>query len=166
MSRRVALVRTDISEELSASFIRLTRIGELGTTLAVTSNRSMPRRNISSQKTPFFIVTAMKTSNLTSGQESQMALDTKTYCLTDRPSVAMWLWVKPAVTHLICSLYSSGIVIGVSIIYILAISLLWNGNLPLHFYYPLPLPLWGFGLMRATSSKPFSARLQYWGLGR
>jgi hypothetical protein len=35
----VALVRTDISEERSASFIRVTRIGELGTTLAVTSNR-------------------------------------------------------------------------------------------------------------------------------
>jgi hypothetical protein len=28
----VALVRTDVPEELSASFIRLTRIGELGTT--------------------------------------------------------------------------------------------------------------------------------------
>jgi hypothetical protein len=35
----VDLVRTDVSEELSASFIRVTRIGELGTTLAVTSNR-------------------------------------------------------------------------------------------------------------------------------
>jgi hypothetical protein len=35
MLRRAALVRTDISEELSASFIRATRIGELGTTLAV-----------------------------------------------------------------------------------------------------------------------------------
>jgi hypothetical protein len=33
--RRVALVRTDVSDELSASFIRVTRIGELGTTLAV-----------------------------------------------------------------------------------------------------------------------------------
>jgi hypothetical protein len=31
MLRRVALVRTDVSEELSASFIRATRIGELGT---------------------------------------------------------------------------------------------------------------------------------------
>jgi hypothetical protein len=31
--RRVALVRTDVSEEPSASFIRVTRIGELGTTL-------------------------------------------------------------------------------------------------------------------------------------
>jgi hypothetical protein len=39
MLRRVALVRTDVSEELSASFIRMTRIGELGTTQAVTSNR-------------------------------------------------------------------------------------------------------------------------------
>jgi hypothetical protein len=35
--RRVALVRTNVSEELSASFIRVTRIGELGTTLAVIS---------------------------------------------------------------------------------------------------------------------------------
>jgi hypothetical protein len=39
--RRVALVRTDVSEELSASFIRVTRFGELGETLAVTSNRIM-----------------------------------------------------------------------------------------------------------------------------
>jgi 3'-phosphoadenosine 5'-phosphosulfate sulfotransferase len=42
MFRRVALVRTDVSKELSASFIRVTRIGELGTTLAVTSNRRTP----------------------------------------------------------------------------------------------------------------------------
>jgi hypothetical protein len=39
MLRSVALVRTDVSEELSTSLIRVTRIGELGTTLAVTSNR-------------------------------------------------------------------------------------------------------------------------------
>jgi hypothetical protein len=42
--RRVALVRTDVSEELSA-FIRATRIGELGTTLAVTGNRRTLRRS-------------------------------------------------------------------------------------------------------------------------
>jgi hypothetical protein len=41
----VALVRTDISEERSATFIRVTRIGELGTTLIVTSNRRMLQRN-------------------------------------------------------------------------------------------------------------------------
>jgi hypothetical protein len=46
MLRRVALVETDVSEEHSASFIRLTRIGELGRTLAVTSNRRTLRRNI------------------------------------------------------------------------------------------------------------------------
>jgi hypothetical protein len=45
MLRRVALVRTDVSEELSAYFIRMTKIGEIGTTLAVTSNRRMLRRN-------------------------------------------------------------------------------------------------------------------------
>jgi hypothetical protein len=39
MLRRVALIRTDVSEELNASFIRVTRIGELETTLAVTSNQ-------------------------------------------------------------------------------------------------------------------------------
>jgi hypothetical protein len=48
MLRRVVLVRTDFSEKLSASFIRVTRIGELGTTLAVTSNRRPLRRNTDS----------------------------------------------------------------------------------------------------------------------
>jgi hypothetical protein len=45
MLRRVALVRTDVSEERSASIIRVTRIGELGPTLAVTSNRRTLQRN-------------------------------------------------------------------------------------------------------------------------
>jgi hypothetical protein len=45
MLRRVAFVIIDVSEELSASFIRVTRIGELGRTLAVTGNRRMLRRN-------------------------------------------------------------------------------------------------------------------------
>jgi hypothetical protein len=38
MLHRVAVVRTDIWKELSASFIKMTRIGELGTTLAVTNS--------------------------------------------------------------------------------------------------------------------------------
>jgi hypothetical protein len=38
MLRRVALVITDVSEQLSATFIRVTRMGELGTPLAVTSS--------------------------------------------------------------------------------------------------------------------------------
>jgi hypothetical protein len=45
MLRLVALVRTYVSEELIASFIRVTRIGELGTTLAATGNRRTLRRN-------------------------------------------------------------------------------------------------------------------------
>jgi hypothetical protein len=39
MLRRVALVRTEVLEEPSASFISMTRICELGTTQAATSNR-------------------------------------------------------------------------------------------------------------------------------
>jgi hypothetical protein len=39
MLRHVALVRTNVSEEPSASIIRITRIGELRTMLAITSNR-------------------------------------------------------------------------------------------------------------------------------
>jgi hypothetical protein len=44
MLRRVAHIRTDISEECSASIIWVARIGGLGI-LAVTSNRSTLRRN-------------------------------------------------------------------------------------------------------------------------
>jgi hypothetical protein len=86
MLRRVAVVRTDVSEELRASFIRVTKIGELGTTLvtasvvpsspilvalmkeALTSSRRrflQEPHGVTSQKTPFFIVTDVKTSNLT-----------------------------------------------------------------------------------------------------
>jgi hypothetical protein len=45
MPRRVAFVITDVSEELSASIIRVKRIGELGTKLAETSNWRKLRRN-------------------------------------------------------------------------------------------------------------------------
>jgi hypothetical protein len=45
MLHLVALVRTDVSEELIASNIRVTRIGELGTALAVASKRITLRRN-------------------------------------------------------------------------------------------------------------------------
>jgi hypothetical protein len=68
MLRNVTLVRAYVSEGPSASFIRVTRIGELGTTLAVTSNRRTlrsvrlpPKRRflqdphgVTSQNTSFF----------------------------------------------------------------------------------------------------------------
>jgi hypothetical protein len=69
MLRSVALVRTDVSEELSASIIKVTRIGELGT-LTVTNNRRsvllflQDPHGVTSKKTAFFIV-AVNTSNLT-----------------------------------------------------------------------------------------------------
>jgi hypothetical protein len=44
MLRRVALVITDVSEELNVSIIRVTIIGQLGS-LAVTSNRRTLQRN-------------------------------------------------------------------------------------------------------------------------
>jgi hypothetical protein len=44
MLRRVAILRTDVSEEHIVSIIRVTGIGALGT-LAITSNRSTLRRN-------------------------------------------------------------------------------------------------------------------------
>jgi hypothetical protein len=45
--RRLTLERTDVSEEHIASIIRVTRFGELGTTLTVSSNRNTLRRNTS-----------------------------------------------------------------------------------------------------------------------
>jgi hypothetical protein len=77
MLRRVVLVRTEVSEKLSASVIRVTRIGQLGklAVLVTTNVLSSPRlvtlmkealstsetsvlkepHGIPSQKTPFFI---------------------------------------------------------------------------------------------------------------
>jgi hypothetical protein len=52
MLRRVALVRTHVSEELSASIISVTRIGEQRTTLAVTDNRRTLRRLLVTAKVP------------------------------------------------------------------------------------------------------------------
>jgi hypothetical protein len=46
MFRSVAVLRTDVSEERIASIIRVTRISELGTTLAVTSSRRTLRRKL------------------------------------------------------------------------------------------------------------------------
>jgi hypothetical protein len=71
MLRRVALVKPDVSEERIASIIRMTISGEVGTTLVVRLLAPQKRRflqephGVTSQKTEFFIVTAVKTSNLT-----------------------------------------------------------------------------------------------------
>jgi hypothetical protein len=46
MFRHVVLVRTDVSEELSSSIIRVTRIGETGATLAVSVRRLLVTVNV------------------------------------------------------------------------------------------------------------------------
>jgi hypothetical protein len=73
MLRRVALVRTDVSQELSASFIRVTRIGELGTTLAATSNR---RTTASVVPSSSILVTLMK-EELSSSETSVLTRATR-----------------------------------------------------------------------------------------
>jgi hypothetical protein len=65
MLRLVALVRADVSGERSPYIIRVTRIGELGTTLAVTSNRRTLRRNTLQQTmlTSEKVINAIPVSN-------------------------------------------------------------------------------------------------------
>jgi hypothetical protein len=78
MLRRVALVRTDVSEEPSASIIRVTRICELGTRLAVTSNRRTLRRNTTANAVPSstILVTLMKEA-LSSSETSLLTRATR-----------------------------------------------------------------------------------------
>jgi hypothetical protein len=45
MLHRVDLVRIDVSEECSAFIIKVSIVGELGTTLAITSKRRKLQRN-------------------------------------------------------------------------------------------------------------------------
>jgi hypothetical protein len=71
MLRHVALVRADISEELSTSIISITRIGELGTTLAVTSNRRTLRRTLMEEA-----LSSYGTSDLTRATQHNIPEDT------------------------------------------------------------------------------------------
>jgi hypothetical protein len=76
--RRVALVRTDVSEELSASFIRVTRIGEIGTTQAATSNQHTLRLLVAACVVPSspILVTLMKEA-LSSSETSVLTRATR-----------------------------------------------------------------------------------------
>jgi hypothetical protein len=61
MLRRVALIETDVPEERSAPIIWVTRLGELGTMLAINSNRLTLRRNTSVRR---LLVTANNVPSL------------------------------------------------------------------------------------------------------
>jgi hypothetical protein len=50
MLRSVALVRTDVSEELRASFIRVTRIGEIGKLIVRSVRRLLVTANVPSSQ--------------------------------------------------------------------------------------------------------------------
>jgi hypothetical protein len=57
---RVALVTTDVSEKLGASIVSVTRIGELETTLAVTSNTRTLRRVTFVHSSPILVTLTME----------------------------------------------------------------------------------------------------------
>jgi hypothetical protein len=78
MLRCVTLVGTNVSEELSASIIRVTKIGELGTTLAVTSNRRKLRKNtiLCIDPSPPILITLMK-EELSSSETSVLTRATR-----------------------------------------------------------------------------------------
>jgi hypothetical protein len=65
MLRRVALVRTDVTEEPIASIFKVTRLVELPKTLAVTSNRSTLREVTSNvvPSSPIPVTLMMKAMN-------------------------------------------------------------------------------------------------------
>jgi hypothetical protein len=64
MLRRGGLVSADVSGEPSASVVRVTRICELGTTLAVTSNRCTLRRDTKSKSSETSVLTRATRHNI------------------------------------------------------------------------------------------------------
>jgi hypothetical protein len=77
MLRRLALVRTDVSEELSASFIRVTRIGELGNILPVTSILRSVRRLVTANVPSSPILVTLMKEALSSSETSVLTRATR-----------------------------------------------------------------------------------------
>jgi hypothetical protein len=78
MLYHVTLVRTDISEELNGSIISVTRNGELGITLAVTSNRCTLRSEKATANVPSsLILVTLMTEALRSSETSVLTQATR-----------------------------------------------------------------------------------------
>jgi hypothetical protein len=74
MLRRVTLVRTGVSEERSASIIRVTRIGEVGTSvLARATRRNIPEEGV----LQFLLLHAAQTDSGTHADASPMGTGCK-----------------------------------------------------------------------------------------
>jgi hypothetical protein len=79
MLRLVALVRTDVSEEISASIIRVTRVGELGTTLAASSSETSVLTRATRRNIPEDILHSHRRENLKSYIKNTVCLLGPTY---------------------------------------------------------------------------------------
>jgi hypothetical protein len=84
MLRRGALVRSDVSEELCASIIRVTRIGELGTLAHFVFLRSVRRLLVTASVVPSspILVTLMKEA-LSSSETSALTRTTRRHTPKD-----------------------------------------------------------------------------------
>jgi hypothetical protein len=78
MRSRVALLKTDVSQECTSSIIRMTRIGEQWTMLDVTGNRNTLRRNsISANVLSSPILVTLMTEAIHSSYTSCLTWDTR-----------------------------------------------------------------------------------------
>jgi hypothetical protein len=79
MLHRVVPVRTDVSEELSASIMMMRKINALETTLAVTSNRSTLQRNtVTADVVPSSpILVTLMMEEIRSSESSVLTRDTR-----------------------------------------------------------------------------------------
>jgi hypothetical protein len=78
---RVALVRTDVSEERSASIIRVTRVSLLGTRLAVVFLRSVSRLLVTANVPSSLILVTLMMETIRSSETSVLTTATQRHII-------------------------------------------------------------------------------------